>query len=82
MSYQDEEDDDEDIVNEIAESDLFDISDVKWETKRTKDRKKIYLIATAEDVPFNLLKLYLSLKAYIFQMEQEIGIMEEPPETH
>lgn len=72
---------DEDIEL-IAEADLFDISDVTWDTRRTKDLKRIYLIAKAEDIPFNLFKYYLALKAYVFKIEQEIGVMEEDLEVH
>lgn len=75
------ETDDDNLINEIAESDLFDISDVNFHTKRSKDMKKIYLIAEATDLPFNLMKYYLSLKNYVFQMEQEIGVMDEAPEV-
>lgn len=72
----------DDEIEEILESDLFDVSDVTWDTKRTKDMHKIYLIAKAEDTPFNLFKYYLALKAYVFKMEQEIGIMDEAPDVH
>lgn len=72
---------DEDIEM-IAECELFDISDVSWNTKSTKDMKKIYLIAEAEDLPFNLMKYYLALKAYVFKMEAEIGVFEESPDVH
>lgn len=76
MQDQDEE------INEISESDLFDISNVKFDTKRTKDMRKIYLIAEDTEIPFNLMKYYLALKSYIFKIEQEIGIMDDINEVH
>lgn len=73
--------DDDEFVNAIAENELFDTSDVSWNVKQTKDKRKVYLIAESE-TPFNLMKMYLALKEYTFRIETEIGIMNEEPEEH
>lgn len=72
---------DDDEIEAITESDLFDVSDVTWDVKQTKNKCKIYLIAES-DTPFNLMKFYLALKEYTFRIESELGVMSEAPEEH
>ncbi len=72
---------DDEEIEAIAESELFDCSDVTWDVKNTRNKCKIYLIAES-DTPFNLMKFYLALKEYTFRIENEIGVMPEAPDEH
>jgi hypothetical protein len=65
---------------DIPDHELFDTSDVKFEFKHSKNSCQILIVVKSE-TPFNLMKLYLSLKEYVEQIEMEIGVMEGPPEV-
>lgn len=78
MHDQDELDfDDEPDADDLE---LFDISDIKWDMFTSKNRKKVSLTGESEK-DFNLLRIYLWLCATKEKIEQEMGIMEEPPEA-
>lgn len=67
-------------VEDFTDAELFDTSDITFDFQRTKGNTKIYLIMKSES-PINIMRFYLAIKAYLFQMEAELGIMEEPPEV-
>jgi hypothetical protein len=71
--------DDEDEEHDLSEFELFDTSDITFDVQRTKGMCKLY-VAMKSETPINLMRFYLALKEYLFQIEQEIGVMEEPPE--
>lgn len=72
-------DQDEDIGDEICDAALFDVSDVKFELKQNVRKHLFTLIASSED-HWNLMRFYLALRAYVVKLEQEMGIMAEPPD--
>lgn len=61
---------------ELSDVELFDVSDVEIDVQRTKGMCKLYVVMKS-DSPINLMRFYLRLKEYLFEIEQEIGIMEE-----
>lgn len=69
----------EDELEELNDYEIFDTSDIKIDVQRTKGMCKLYVVMKSE-TPINLMRFYLALKEYLFQMEQEIGVMDEPPE--
>jgi hypothetical protein len=69
--------DDEDL--DLSDYELFDVSDITFDVQRLKNNTKLYLVMRSE-TPINLMRFYLSLKEYVFQIEQEIGVMDEAPE--
>lgn len=71
-----DEDDDE-----IFDASLFDTSDVKVEIKNSRSRREVTFTIRSES-DFNLVKIYLSLKDYVEQMEQSMNILEGSGETH
>lgn len=58
---------------------LYNTSDVVFTMKDGRRRNEVVLIATA-DSSFNLIKYYLSLKAFVEKIERELEIMEEADE--
>lgn len=73
MSAWEDEIDEEDFVNDLG---LFDVSDITLDFQQVKKLNRIYLIMKSEE-PINLMRFYLKLKEYIFQMEAEIGVMDD-----
>ncbi len=69
-------DEDEDDIDERA---LFDVSGVTFELKQNVRKKTFTLIAIGQE-DWNLMRYYLSLAAYLSKMENEFGIMPEPPD--
>lgn len=72
---------DDDEEDEIPDFELFDISDVEISIKNSRSRREVTFIIRSQS-DFNLVKIYLSLKDYVEQMEQSMNIMEAAPETH
>lgn len=66
---------------DLSDYELFDTSDITFDVQRTKGMCKLYVVMKSE-TPINLMRFYLSLKEYLFQIETEIGICETDPETH
>jgi hypothetical protein len=66
-------------IEELSEHELFDTSDIEIDIQRTKAMCKLYLVMKSE-TPINLMRFYLRLKEYLFEIEQEIGVMDEAPE--
>jgi hypothetical protein len=66
---------------ELSDFELFDISDIEFDVLRSKGLCKLTVVMRSE-APINLMRFYLSLKAYLFQIEQEIGVFDEEPEVH
>ena len=60
---------------------LCDISDVRFFMPANKSRTRITLIIESE-TDFNLMKFYLSLKAYVEKIELEIGVMDATEDVH
>lgn len=70
---------DEDDEIDLKDFELFDISDITYDMFTSKNRKKFSITAVSER-DFNLMRIYLWLKATTERLEQELGIMEELPE--
>lgn len=70
--------DDEEFTSDLA---LFDISDIEIDVQRTKGLLKLYVVLKSEE-PINLMRFYLAMKKYIFNIETELGVMEEIGEEH
>lgn len=64
---------------DLSEYELFDTSDITFDVQRTKGMCKLYVVMKSE-TPINLMRFYLALKEYLFQLETEIGVCETPPE--
>ncbi len=62
--------------DDFADEELFNIDDVVFDIKQTKDKCKIYVIASSK-TPFNLMKAFLAMEAYVDAVRTEIGIMAE-----
>jgi hypothetical protein len=65
----------DDEILAISENELFDISDIEIDVQRTKGLCKLYVVLKS-DTPINLMRFYLCMKQYLFQIETEIGIMD------
>lgn len=70
---------DDNETPELSDWELFDTSDITFDVQRTKGLCKLYVVMKSE-TPINLMRFYLALKEYLFQIEQEIGVCETPPE--
>jgi hypothetical protein len=80
------QDDDEKIELDLGEEDFhysaeFDISDIRFDRASNKTRTRLDLIMKA-DHPLNVMRVYLALRAYVFKIEQEMGIFEEDEGEH
>lgn len=68
--------DEDDAIEEISESNLFDVSSIKHSVWLSKDRKKC--VITLEDIdPLNQMKIYLWLSAKNVQLGTDLGIYEQ-----
>lgn len=70
---------DDNETPDLSDWELFDTSDITFDVQRTKGMCKLYVVMKSE-TPINLMRFYLSLKEYLFQLEQGIGVCETPPE--
>lgn len=68
-------------IEELSDYELFDTSDIEIDIQRTKAMCKLYIVMKSES-PINLMRFYLRLKEYLFEIEQEIGVMSEEAEVH
>lgn len=58
-----------------------DISDINITALRNKGLTRIDIVLKSDSgQSIDIMRWYLSLKAYVFKIEQELGVMEEPPE--
>lgn len=61
---------------DITDHELFDTSDITFDVQRLKGMCRLHIVMKSE-TPINLMRFYLSLKEYLFKIENEIGVMEE-----
>jgi hypothetical protein len=63
----------------MDERELFDVNDVVFDIKQNT-RKGLLILIAHSDAHWTLMRYYLAFKLYVCKLEQEMGIMEEPPD--
>lgn len=81
MSFEDDDNEEQEELKELTDRDLFDATDVTWTYVPSKDNRRLTLIAKSA-TPISRLKLYLALRAEMIRFEYYYAIDEEHGMEH